>query len=226
VNRESRTYSGLVRLRDAGFKPKGILDIGAYSGIWSRGVRTIFAEAYVLMIEALAERENELRTACAEIGNAEYQISLLGGSNDGQASFFVVHAGPDKSQRTGSSKYKENTRFPTEERQLAQRSLNSILSQAQQPFDLIKLDVQGAEVEILQGGTEYLHRTEAILMEVATLPYNDGAPLVDRVLVEMKKLGFVLYDLLDEIRTGRGCLFQFDALFIRPDSPYRPRPPY
>jgi hypothetical protein len=42
----------------------------------------------------------------------------------------------------------------------------------------------------------------------------------------MKKFGFVLYDLLDEIRLGGGCLFQFDALFIRPDSPYRPRAPY
>jgi hypothetical protein len=151
---------------------------------------------------------------------------MLGGSDGGQASFFVVRAGPEQSGRTGSSKYKENTRFPTEERRLAQRSLNSVLSRAQQPFDFIKLDVQGAEIEILQSGTEYLHRTEVVLMEVATLPYNEGAPLIDQVLVEMRKLGFVLYDLLDELRLGKGGLFQFDALFIRPDSPYRPRPPY
>jgi FkbM family methyltransferase len=170
VNRGSRTYNGLVRLRDAGFKPKGILDIGAYSGVWSRGVRTIFTDTPILMIEALAEREDQLRIACAEIGNAEYQITMLGGSDGEEASFFVVRAGPNQSERTGSSKYKENTRFPAEERRLAQRSLNSILSQAQQPFDFIKLDVQGAEIEILRGGTEYLHRTEVVLMEVAALP--------------------------------------------------------
>ena len=35
-------FQGLVRLRDLGFAPTGILDVGAYEGQFSRGVRQIF----------------------------------------------------------------------------------------------------------------------------------------------------------------------------------------
>ncbi len=42
----------------------------------------------------------------------------------------------------------------------------------------------------------------------------------------MQALGFVLFDILDEIRFGNGYLFQFDALFVRPDAAFRPQPPF
>jgi hypothetical protein len=50
-------FQGLVRLRDLGFAPTGILDVGAYEGNFSRGARQIFREAYILMIDALAEKK-------------------------------------------------------------------------------------------------------------------------------------------------------------------------
>ena len=39
---DSKNYQGLQRLKSYGFSPSGILDIGAYNGDWSRGVRRIY----------------------------------------------------------------------------------------------------------------------------------------------------------------------------------------
>ena len=41
---------------------------------------------------------------------------------------------------------------------------------------LLKIDVQGTELEVLEGGEKTLSTCEAVQLEIALLPYNDGAP--------------------------------------------------
>ena len=221
----SKTYQGLERLKSYGFTPGAILDVGAYNGDWSRGIRRLYPDAYLLMVDGLAEKKPVLSQVCNEIGNADHVIALLGADERDNTSFFVVNF---SGMQTGSSKYKENRDDnPIEERSVPQRTLNSVLSeQGGRPFQFIKLDVQGAELDVLAGTSQYLHRAEVVLMEVATLQYNRGAPLFAEVIPRMYSLGFVLFDVLDEVRFGRGDLFQFDALFVRPDAAFRPQPPF
>jgi hypothetical protein len=69
-------FQDLARLRDQGFAPTDILDVGAYEGDFSRGVRQIFGDANILMIDALAEKAPLLANVCQEIGNADYLIAL------------------------------------------------------------------------------------------------------------------------------------------------------
>ena len=44
-------------------------------------------------------------------------------------------------------------------------------------YDFIKMDVQGAEKLVLQGGQHTLRRTAAVVMELAVTQYNRNAPL-------------------------------------------------
>jgi FkbM family methyltransferase len=226
MHADSNTYQGIARLKRFGFLPAGILDVGAYDGNWSRGARAIFPDAHILMIDALIEKELILNAVCADLGNADSVIALLGAEDRAEEAFYVVKAGDAGGIRTGSSRYKENTSFPTEERRMQQQTLNSVLALSNRQFQFVKLDVQGSELDVLCGASAYLHRTEAVLMEVATLQYNSRAPLVADVIPTMQKLGFVLFDVLDNIRFHNGCLFQFDALFIKHDAPFRPKPPF
>ena len=226
MDSDSETYRGLVRVRDRGFTPLSILDVGAHFGSWARSVRSIFPAAYVMMIDALPEKEDALAATVRDLGNADYRIALLGSEDLRRTEFHVVNAGPNKDQ-SGSSKFKENTGFSMEVRWVPQCTLDSLVSDNVQQFQLLKLDVQGAELDVLRGASRLLENVEAILMEIAVVQYNAGAPLVAEVLAEMRRLGFVLHDILDEARApGDDLLRQFDGLFLRADSPYRGRPPF
>src|SRR6185312_7024421 len=179
MNRHSSMFQALVRLRDLGFAPTGIIDVGAYEGNFSRGARQIFEEAHILMIDALAEKGSALANACREVGNADHLIVVLGDREMETTSFFVVNTEirPDL-VKTGSSKFKENANFPMEERALPQRTLGSIVADRDRSFQLLKLDVQGAELEVLGGLGHQLSKIEVILMEMSLVDYNKGAPLI------------------------------------------------
>lgn len=225
-----RMFQSLVRLRNLGFAPTGILDVGAYEGHFSRGARQIFEKANILMIDALHEKEPILADTCKELGNADHVIAILGEEEKDATPFFVVNAIVNKAMpyrviKTGSSKFKENSNFPTEERVLPQRTLGSIVADRGNPFELVKIDVQGAELEVLKGLGRHLSMVEVILMEMSLVNYNAGAPLIDTLLCELREMDFVLYDIVEEHRFG-GCLFQIDGLFVRPASRFRPQPPF
>ena len=66
---------------------------------------------------------------------------------------------------------------------------------------LLKLDVQGFELEVLRGSRIALDAAEFVLLEVSTLNYNRGAPLVAEVLDFMNQRGFVLFDIADLSRS-------------------------
>ncbi len=76
------------------------------------------------------------------------------------------------------------------------RRLDSILGEIEAPA-LLKVDTQGYELEVLKGSISILRSIDAILLEVAIIEINEGAPLVHEVLGHMKSIGFVTYDLLE-----------------------------
>jgi FkbM family methyltransferase len=173
VNSNSSMFQSLARLRDLGFGPTGVLDVGAYEGHFSRGIRQIFEKAHILMIDALAEKAPVLADVCRELGNADHLTVMLGDMEMEATSFFV--ADTDKRPglvKTGSSKYKENSSFPMVERALPQRTLASIVADRGLPFQLLKLDVQGAELDVLRGLGEELSKVEVILMELSLVDYQ------------------------------------------------------
>lgn len=223
----SRTQQVLRRLRDRGFTPSGIIDAGAYCGDFAREARDIFPESFILLCDALAEQEAALRETSIGIGNASHVICLLGQAEIESVPFYVAdtQSRPDL-VKTGASKYRENADFPMQERRLSQQSLYSILDGRKEVFAFVKLDVQGAEVDVLKGLGPRLCDVEVILAEVSLVEYNDGAPLARALLDEFEQLGFVLYDIGDEHRYTDDTLLQIDAVFVRSESRLRARPPF
>jgi FkbM family methyltransferase len=220
-------FQALLRLRDQGFAPTGILDVGAYRGNFSRGVRQIFPDAYIMMIDGLSENALLLEGVAQELGNADRVIAVLGDNEMEATTFFVVNAriGADLNQ-TGSSKFKEDSAFPIEERMVPQSTLGSVVTKSGRTFQFLKLDVQGAEIEVLRGLGSRLAEIDVILMEISLVDYNRGAPIVAAMLAEMDKMGFVMFDIAEERRDRQQRLLQIDGVFLRPTSRFRPRPPF
>lgn len=63
------TLSGLLEnLRNNGFSPSAVVDIGANAGEWSRTASSIFPSAQILMFDGDPENEPNLHNSVREMG--------------------------------------------------------------------------------------------------------------------------------------------------------------
>lgn len=199
------------RLASQGYLPDLIIDVGAYEGHWSLLARKVFPDAAILLVEPQAEKEVLLRLAIGEIGNARLHQCALAADRD-EHQFFVME--------TGSSLLSENSNVAREVRTLKTETLDSLLGTASNIF--LKIDVQGGELGVLAGGQQTLKLCSLIQLEVALLPYNEGAPTFLQVISYMDAQGFVPLDFSGFIRPDGVNLVQVDILFAPKESKLRP----
>ncbi|MFP6735983.1 MAG: FkbM family methyltransferase [Rhodospirillales bacterium] len=225
----SINYSGLsnpfkemlLRLKKINFNPLSVLDIGAYSGDWTRAFKEVFPQAKVLMVEAQAQKEAELAKVKMDLPGTDYVIALLGQEERDSVPFFLMKT-PFGS--TGSSIYEEQTSFNREKQNLPMTTLDRLVQDRKEGQCIfIKLDIQGAELDVLDGAPQVLSGVEFVFMEVGVLEYNKGAPLFDETVKRMAQKGFVVFDVCEQHRLSNNILFQIDVLFIREGSQFKPK---
>ncbi len=57
------------------------------------------------------------------------------------------------------------------------------------PFDLLKIDVQGGEMQVFAGAAEKLKTALAVITEVAFIPLYEGQPLLDAQMAALREAG-------------------------------------
>jgi hypothetical protein len=181
---------------------KSVLDIGAYEGQWSRLFTSIYPDANILMIEANKEKEKILK----EIGN--YRIALLGEKDNETVDYYKCLNGVP----TGNGIYPENTEYEFKPEKRRTITLPTFLG-SEKGFDLIKMDVQGSELNIIKGALPIIKKTKYLLLELQTYPYNKGAPQIEEVISYLHGLNFGFIDLFD-LMYSNNHLIQVDGLFI------------
>ena len=80
-------------------------------------------------------------------------------------------------------------------------------------WDLVKIDVQGSELDIIDGGNNFLLNNNNLLIEVSFAEYNIGAPHAREVISKLEKLNFYIADCLDKHVSNNGVCMQLDLLF-------------
>lgn len=203
---------GLLDLRRRGFAPRGIVDIGAFEGNWSLMAHEIWPDAGLVLIEANQQKHPRLERIAEDKG-FRLERALLGPQDGLEVTFHVMES--------GSSVYEENSPLEREAVTLRTRRLDDVVQAADTP-DLIKMDVQGYELEVLRGGLETLARAQAVLIELSLIEINQGAPILHEALDFMAGHGFVTFDIFEfHRRPLDGALNQIDVLFVRADAALR-----
>jgi FkbM family methyltransferase len=172
------------------FNPKLVLDIGGNTGDFFYSFKRVYPDSYIFIVEGNQECDKFLKQT-----NTKYLIRLLGKEN-GVCTFYRTR---NNTICTGNSIYREITSNYSDDVVIETLekiyTLDSIFKE-ENNFDLIKLDTQGSELDILQGGPKLCKKAKGILMEVSFIPYNKGAPLYKDVVKFMDEYGFMESDTL------------------------------
>jgi hypothetical protein len=188
--------------------PKRFLDIGAHTGEFTQNILRLAPECQVVMVEANPNCEPYLQKL-----NHGYDILALS-NKQGKAELFVEKA---NMLGTGASLYKENTEWYADGKfdkvEVELDTLDNKKYFGYEVIDLVKLDVQGAELDILEGGRKTITRSKYVLIETSLVVYNHGAPMVDAIVPKMKEYGFYMEDILDYLKFNKNQISQMDILF-------------
>lgn len=203
------------RLAAAGFAPDSYIDVGAYHGDWTRLAHRTLGERPTLMCEGQAALVPALERFAATRPGLSVAAGVLGATAGEEVTFFEMS--------TGSSMFEESSNAARSATTARTRTLDEVaaplLATGAKPF--LKVDVQGAELQVLAGGARTLAQASLVQLETAILPYNKGAPLLPEVVAWMAERGWLPTEVAGASRPS-GPLVQIDLLFAREDSPLRP----
>jgi len=177
----------LHSLKDNGFEPKVIYDIGSCVGAWTKTAKQIWPDAHYVLFEA----NGEMEFLYWEVG-WDYSMGLLG-AEDGQ----IVKFYQNDFQPTGNSYYREigceHGEYHTENQYLWKpiRKLDTVVEERGFPLpDFVKMDVQGAEWDIFQGAQHTFSKVRHLIMELQHTEYNQGALKNTEILPKMEEFGW------------------------------------
>ncbi len=90
-------------------------------------------------------------------------------------------------------------------------------------FDIVKIDVQGVEDEVLEGGSRIIGNAIGITLEAQTTEVYEGQALFPKIHERLLKLGFRLIQLAGGVGLYDGEVVEVDCGYIRqlPSSPCR-----
>ncbi len=183
----------LIKMRDEmNFTPQVIYDIGACVLHWTRHAKKTWKKAQVIAFEAMDETK-----FLYEKENILHFNGVLSDSDNKEVNFYQ-----NLEWFGGNSYYKENeelNQFASEifnESHIVKKKthkLDTLVKTNNFPLpDLIKIDVQGAELDVLKGGAETLKHCKQIIVELQHDEYNKGAPHYTEVVDYLASQGFKL----------------------------------
>lgn len=184
-----------------------IFDIGANKGQWAKFARKTMPGARLVCFEANPAHAKDLRAL-----GVEYFIGALTREGVKDVEFFTTD---DAVGSTGGSTYKEKTPLYRDVKgiHLQACSLADLVATNALPQpDLIKIDTQGSELDVIDGGRDVFQNAKYILIEMPVIEYNAGAPSFDCYLSTMRDLGFVPVG-ISEIHNYNEIVLQIDFLF-------------
>lgn len=204
----------LQRLSLAGSAFRQAVDVGAARGEWTRALLPKLTDCRFTMFEPLKENIAELEgVQAASNGRAVFRNEAVGR----QSGTLSLHVHSDQTSSFASE-------WGGAAREVPVHRLDDLLADGSlKPFDLLKLDVQGAELDVLAGAELALTSCQAVQVEVSFRRVYDGAPLAQAVIVHMAGRGFRVFDICDTYKrpTDR-ALLQADLIFARDGAWFQP----
>jgi FkbM family methyltransferase len=206
-NRHASMLDSLQALRHFSVPIRSVLDVGVNQG--SPSLTAAFPDLEHWLFEpvsgfqeAIARHYAAIRhqlfpVALSNVDGEAYQVSLaMDGGGAATHSQLVTHLG----------EWEHDPRVRHVE-SIQRRKLDTVLADhALESPHLLKVDVDGVELDVLRGGTETLRRCSVVVVEA---PHSQ---ILERLRF-VTEAGFDLFDIVDSCYYG-GVLWQVDLIFV------------
>ncbi|MBL8005903.1 MAG: FkbM family methyltransferase [Ignavibacteria bacterium] len=206
----------LYDIKRKGFKCDCILDVGAHDTQWIRMQMKLFPDATAYLIEPLSEMEQHLKDFCSDYPTSKY---FLCGAGSKEGNFYLTVSGHLEG---ANFLQKSNKTFRESNRQRVVKiiTIDSLLESGEIDMPgLVKLDIQGFELEALKGAEMLFGNTEIFILEVSFFEFIEGTPLFSEVVGFMSLKGYEIYDFPGFLRRPfDNALGQADVCFVRKDG--------
>lgn len=216
ANRFDAMADALSLLRGRRYYPRVIVDVGANVGQWTELARLVWPQAHFHLVEpqrSCAEQLKRFPSAHCTIHNVV--VTKPGAST-------VRMIGTGTTGTTGAFVARDSERA-ADEAAFGATTLDELLVGRIGPEEraLLKLDIEGHEVDALSGASSVLGVVEVLLCETRFFDVeNDGRPVFSDLVQFLRDRSFELYDIAalgsrrrdQRLRSG-------DVIFVRRDSP-------
>lgn len=184
----------LWKMKRDGIEPKVIYDLGACVLHWTNRAKEVWSDAKIIPFEAMEAVEFLYK----EAGFKDYAVGCVLSDKTGEEVEFYENV----FDPGGNSLYKENSELSPRADELFPESskvkrktntLDDVVKLNNLPLpDLIKMDIQGAELKALKGAKNTIKNCSHLILELQHMDYNFGAPKSEEVIDYLKTIGFEL----------------------------------
>jgi FkbM family methyltransferase len=212
------SYFMISGLNKQGIKPGTVLDVGANAGQFAIACAKLYPNVRIHSFEPVPECFEELQKNISGFGKVVvYPLAL--GESEGEISFRINAHSQSSSALPLARAHRETFPEARETRKITAEvsTLDRVFADVElrRPV-LLKLDVQGYEVQVLRGGVETLRRVDYVVLEASFKPMYEGEPLFMDVVRWMEGRGFRFERPVGWLAAPRsGEILQLDALFVR-----------
>lgn len=194
---------------------RAVIDVGANRGQFTIAALVVHPNLTVVAIEPLKEAAATFH----RIFSAHRKVRLVNaaaGRLRHEAQLFITRSDDSSSLRKPTAE--QTTAFLNTDviasRVVRVDTLDSLVEWRNLPHPvLLKLDVQGAELDVLSGAPGVLACVDFILAEASLRELYDGQPLLEEVVTMALALGFRLRSAHNATVSSLGEVVQLDLLF-------------
>lgn len=206
LERHRDPYNDIVRLID----PRSVtccIDGGVFRGDTTLQFLRDFPNAKIISIEANPDLAENLKQTITDSRVEILNKALT--DKPGELTFHIPEAAFTGSLLTPGAEFGASRKVTVQG-----VTLNSLGCKP----EVLKLDLQGAELMAMRGGTAILPTVQVFLCEVNFVPRYEGCALFDQVSSLAAEFGLRLFRLY-EVHAANDGQWQFaDALFVRRDK--------
>ena len=213
--RSLASFRLVSQLKGEGMVFRTVIDGGANIGQFARAAHRAFPEAEMFSFEPLPDVCDELRRNLADVERLRvFQTAI--GNQDGETEFHrnAYSQASSVLPIEGSCHRAGKQPDETVSLRIPIARLDSIL--ADQPLDrpvLLKLDLQGYELEALRGAERVLQQCTHVVLESGFDGSYQGEPAFEETWTYLRDHGFSFVRPLAVLSGQAGQIVQMDALF-------------